>query len=255
MKKVLIFLYGIICYVMFLGTFLYAVFFIADLIVPKTIDSGTAGAFGQSLLIDAILLSIFAIQHTGMARPAFKKWWTRVIPKHMERSTYVLLANLSLILLFWKWRPMPDVIWSVGSQWGQAVIWALFVAGWFILLTGTFMINHFHLFGLKQVYEGLQNKQLSSPKFMSPGYYKYIRHPLMLGFIIGFWATPEMTLGHLIFSIAATGYILVALKFEEHDLITYHGDTYIEYKKRVPMLIPFSKSNKARDDKSVNFTD
>lgn len=244
MKRFLIFLYGIICYVMFLCTFLYAVFFLAGILVPKTIDSGTTAAFGYSLIIDLILLSIFAVQHTTMARPAFKRRWTRIIPKHMERSTYVLFTNLVLILLFWQWRPIPNVVWNVTSQWGQIILWALFVMGWFIVLTSTFLISHTHLFGLQQVSEAVKGKPVSAPKFMSPGYYKYIRHPLMLGFLISFWAFPKMSLGHLIFSAAASGYILVALRFEEHDLIEYFGQKYIDYKRRVPMLIPFTKSNK-----------
>lgn len=226
---------------MFLATSLYAVFFISDILVPKTIDSGAKGTFATSLVIDLVLVIIFAIQHTIMARPAFKRIWTRAIPKAMERSTYVLFSNLALILLFWQWRPMRGVVWSVNSSWGQLVLWGLFLAGWFIMLTGSFMISHTDLFGLKQAADALENKPNISPEFMTPGYYKYIRHPLMLGFIISFWSTPFMTVGHLLLAALATGYILVALKFEEHDLITYHGGKYIEYKKNVPMLIPFTK--------------
>lgn len=251
MKRALIFLYGLICYVMFLATFLYAIGFIGDIFVPKTIDSGAAGPIGMAIVIDAVLLTIFALQHSVMARPEFKKWWTRFIPKSMERSTFVLFANLALVLLYWQWRPIPAVVWSVQSHWAQILIRAIYAAGWFILLTGTFMISHAHLFGLKQVYEKLTKKEVSAPQFMQPGYYKYIRHPLMLGFIISFWAAPVMTVGHLLFAAASTGYILVALQLEERDLIKFFGEKYIEYKKRVPMFIPFTKSNPESSDEST----
>lgn len=248
MKRYLIFLYGLICYVLFFGTFLYAICFIGGIFVSKTIDSGTAGPVGQAIFIDALLLGLFAIQHSVMARPAFKRWWTKIVPKSMERSTYVLFSSLALILLFWQWQPIGGVIWSVQAYWAQVLIRAIFACGWFILLTGTFMISHVHLFGLQQVYENLQKKPVSNPKFMQPGYYKYIRHPLMLGFIIGFWATPIMTTGHLLFAAAATGYILVALQLEERDLVHYFGEKYLEYKRRVPMFIPFTKGAKSEDE-------
>ncbi len=250
MKRILIFLYGLICYVLFFGAFLYAICFIGGIIVPKTIDSGVAGPVGQAIFIDALLLGLFAIQHSVMARPAFKKGWTKIVPKSMERSTYVLFSSLVLILLFWQWQPISGVIWSVQVHWAQVLLRAIFACGWFILLTGTFMISHAHLFGLQQVYENLRKKPISNPKFLQPGYYKYIRHPLMLGFIIGFWATPVMTTGHLLFAAAATGYILIALQLEEKDLIHYFGEQYLDYKRRVPMFIPFTKSKTIGEEQS-----
>jgi len=240
---------------MFFCVFLYAIFFIGGGIVPKTIDSGTAGPVAQAILIDALLLGVFAVQHSVMARPGFKKWWTRIVPKSMERSTYVLFSSLALFLLFWQWQPIGGVIWSVQAHWAQILLRAIFACGWFILLTGTFMISHAHLFGLQQVYENLQNKPISNPKFMQPGYYRYIRHPLMLGFIIGFWATPLMTTGHLLFAASATGYILIALQLEERDLVHFFGEKYLEYKRRVQMLIPFSKGRSIGEEQEVNFSE
>ncbi|HKI46649.1 MAG TPA: isoprenylcysteine carboxylmethyltransferase family protein [Balneolales bacterium] len=254
MKRFLIFLYGIICYALFFGVFLYAIGFIGGIVVPKTIDSGTTGPVGRAILINALLLGVFAIQHSVMARPAFKRWWTTIVPKSMERSTYVLFSSLALILLFWQWQPIGGVLWSVQIHWAQILLRAIFAFGWFILLTGTFMISHAHLFGLQQIYENLLNKPVSNPKFMQPGYYKYIRHPLMLGFIIGFWATPVMTTGHLLFAAAATGYILVALQLEERDLIHFFGEQYLDYKRRVPMFIPFTKG-KTIGDEQVSYSE
>jgi len=239
MGRVLGFIYGLIAYIIFLGSFLYAIAFVGDFYVPKTIDSGGAAAdFWPALLINLGLLGLFALQHSGMARPGFKRWWTRIIPKPIERSTYVLLASLVLILLMWQWRPLPTIIWSVENEVGRIVLWSLFGLGWFIVLASTYMISHAHLFGLQQVHQFLNRRQLSGPEFQTPGFYGYVRHPLMAGFFIAFWATPEMTLGHLVFTLATTGYILLALRFEERDLINEFGETDRRYREQGPKFFP-----------------
>jgi len=238
MSRILAFIYGSVSYLIFLGSFVYAIGFVGDLYVPKSINSGAAGPFWESLVIDLLLLGLFAVQHSGMARPGFKKWWTNFVPKPIERSTYVLLASAVLVLLMWQWQPMPEIIWSVENEVGRSVIWGLFAFGWFIVLASTYMISHAHLFGLQQVYNYLRRKGFSPPKFQTPGFYRYVRHPLMAGFFIAFWAIPDMTVGHLVFSLATTGYILIALQLEERDLIGYFGDTYRKYREQVPMFIP-----------------
>lgn len=239
MRRILGFIYGTINYLIFLGVFLYAIAFVGDFLVPKTIDAGDpTGAFWPSLLINAGLLGLFAIQHSGMARRGFKKWWTKIVPWPIERSTYVLFTNAVLILLYWQWRPMPEVIWSVEGTVGQWILWGLFGLGWALVLIATFMISHAHLFGIKQVYEYLRGEELSSPDFQVRGLYRYVRHPLNLGFIIAFWATPHMTLGHLIFAVATTGYIFIAMVLEERDLIAEFGEKYRRYREQVPMIVP-----------------
>lgn len=237
--RILSFIYGIAAYIIFLGSFLYAIAFVGDFWVSKTINTGPeAESLLQALLINTGLLGLFAVQHSVMARQGFKKWWTKIIPKPIERSTYVLLSSLILILLFWQWRPMPDVIWVVESGVGSALLAGLFWLGWGIVLLSTFMINHFDLFGLRQVYLHLKDEEITPVEFKEPGLYKYVRHPLMLGFIISFWATPYMTLGHLVFAIATTGYIFVGIWFEERDLLRYHGEKYKKYREQVNMIIP-----------------
>lgn len=248
MRRAAAFVYGVVSYLIFLLTFLYAIGFVGNIIVPKSIDSGESTAFWPSLGVNALLLGLFALQHSGMARPGFKRRWTQIVPKPIERSTYVLLASLTLILLFWQWRPLPSVLWSVEGVMGRSALWALFGLGWAIVLVGTFMISHFHLFGLQQVYENLRNQPESDLKFQTPGFYRFIRHPLMLGFFIAFWATPDMTVGHLLFSIATTGYILVALQLEERDLVSRFGRAYQEYRDRVPMFFPRLRSGDPRPD-------
>jgi protein-S-isoprenylcysteine O-methyltransferase Ste14 len=241
MGKFVAFLYGACAYVLFLGAFLYAIGFLGNLAVPKSIDSGSAAGLGTALVIDVILLGLFAFQHSGMARPAFKRWWTRIVPESVERSTYVLLTSLLLFLLFWQWQPLTGIVWKVENPGGRMVLWAIFWLGWFMVLISTFMINHFDLFGLRQVYLHLRGMPYRPVGFRAPAFYKYLRHPIMLGFLIAFWATPDMTFGHLLFAVATSGYILIALQLEERDLVRLHGDDYQRYQQRVGMLFPFKK--------------
>lgn len=238
MSRLLAVLYGAICYVIFLATFLYAIAFVAGVGVPKHIDNGSSAAFPLAIGIDLALLSLFAMQHSGMARPGFKRWWMRIVPQPIERSTYVLASSLALIVLFWQWRPLPAVIWDVqgNAYWGLYAVSAL---GWLLVLSGTFLINHFDLFGLRQVWVYARQRAPVDQPFVARALYRIVRHPLMLGFLIAFWATPHMSVGHLLFAAVTTAYILIAVKFlEERDLIAQHGDTYRAYQRQVPMLVP-----------------
>ncbi|HEX4268048.1 MAG TPA: NnrU family protein [Steroidobacteraceae bacterium] len=231
--------YGVFCYLVFLGSFLYAIGFVGDVIVPKTIDSGYSAASAEALVIDLLLLSAFAVQHSVMARPGFKAVWTKIVPQPIERSTYVLFSSLLLALICWQWRPFPSLVWDASSSPVPAgLLIALFWLGWVILLLATFMINHFDLFGLRQVYLRLRALEYSPPRFAQRALYRVVRHPIMLGFLIAFWATPKMSIGHLIFSITTTGYILVGIALEERDLTAVHGEQYRAYQASVPMLIP-----------------
>lgn len=242
MKRLALFVYGLISYLVFFISFLYVIGFVGNLVVPKSIDSGSVSSLTRSLLTNIGLLGLFAIQHTIMARPAFKRWWTKkIIPVQAERSTYVLSASLILLLLCWKWRPMPGVIWSVDDATGRAVLYGLFWLGWGTVLFSSFIINHFDLFGLRQVWLHLNNWEYHHVGFQTKSLYRFIRHPLMLGLIIGSWATPHMTAGHLLFAIAATTYILIGIHFEEHDLIRFLGKDYADYRRQVPMFFPFLK--------------
>ncbi|MFP3942022.1 MAG: methanethiol S-methyltransferase [Thermoanaerobaculia bacterium] len=238
MKRTLAFLYGFVTYTLFLGVFLYAVGFVGNLVAPRTIDSGPESPLGQALLVNTLLLGLFAVQHSVMARQGFKRWWTRLVPRSVERSTYVLATNLVLALLFWQWRPIQGTVWQIEDPVGRGVMWGLYALGWALVLVSTFMISHAHLFGLQQVWQRLRGQPLTDPKFQTPGLYKRVRHPLLLGFVIAFWATPEMTWGHLLFAVATTGYILVGIQLEERDLIAAFGNRYRAYQEQVPRLLP-----------------
>lgn len=238
MSRIIAFFYGMISYIAFLVAFGYAIAFVGDFYVPKTINSGAVGAFLPSLLINMGLLGLFAVQHSGMARPGFKKWWTKLIPEPIERSTYVLLASGVLFLLYWQWQPLPSTIWSVENQIGRWVLWGFFALGWGLVVYTTFLISHAHLFGLTQIRDFVKDRDLWNPEFQTPGLYQRMRHPMMLGFFLAFWATPEMTAGHLLFSVATTGYIMIALQLEEQDLLQAFGERYRKYRERVPMFIP-----------------
>jgi protein-S-isoprenylcysteine O-methyltransferase Ste14 len=237
--RVLAFLYGIVCYLIFLIAFFYAIAFVGNIpLVPKTIDSGVTSPLARALIIDAILLSLFAIQHSVMARQWFKRAWKQIVPEPVERSTYVLLASLILLLLFWKWHPIRGLIWDVRNANGHALLVGLFWIGWGMVLVSTWLVDHFDLFGLKQVFNYLRGRPSEPLPFKNPALYKVVRHPIYLGFVIAFWATPRMTAGHLFFAIMTTAYIVVAIQFEERDLIKFYGDSYRRYREQVSMLFP-----------------
>jgi protein-S-isoprenylcysteine O-methyltransferase Ste14 len=235
-------LYGLVAYLTFFVTFLYAVGFVSGLLVPKTIDTGSVVPMTEALIVNILLMSLFAVQHSVMARRQFKQWWTRLVPKSIERSTYVLFSSLALVLLFWQWRPIPTVVWQINDPQIAMTITALSFVGWLTVLTSTFLINHFELFGLHQVANNLAGRPMPAPRFRTPLYYQFVRHPLYLGFIIAFWAAPTMTVGHLLFAAVTTAYIMVGILLEERDLIDLFGDDYRRYKDRVSMLVPWRKS-------------
>ena len=236
------FLYGVASYVVFFVSFLYAIGFVSGLGVPKTIDTGTVVPRGEAFVVDLLLMSVFALQHSVMARKRFKQWWTQFVPKSVERSTYVLFSSLALILLFWQWRSIPTLVWHIGSPQIAMAVTGLSLVGWLIVLTSTFLINHFELFGLHQVANNLAGHPMPAPRFRTPLYYKFVRHPIYLGFIIAFWAAATMTVGHLLFAAVTTAYILIGILLEERDLVDLFGDEYRRYKDRVSMLVPWRKS-------------
>jgi protein-S-isoprenylcysteine O-methyltransferase Ste14 len=242
MLKFMAFLYGLVAYFTFFATILYAIGFVSGLVVPKTIDTGPDSSATEALVVNVLLMSLFAVQHSLMARKQFKQWWTQYVPKPVERSTYVLLASLTLVLLFWQWRPMPAIVWRIDEPDSAVTIATLSLVGWVIVFTSTFLINHFELFGLHQVANNLTGREMPTPRFRTPLYYKFVRHPIYLGFIIAFWAAPTMTVGHLLFAVATTAYIFVGILLEERDLIEMFGDDYRHYRKRVSMLLPWRKS-------------
>ena len=239
MSRIFILLFGLAAYIVFFGTFLYAIGFVGNFIVPKSIDTGSVVGLGEALVVNLLLLSAFAIQHSVMARQGFKKWWTRIVPPAVERSVYVLLASLVLIMLFVHWRPIPAVVWTVSDPSIAQAILAVSLLGWAIVLVSTLLINHFELFGLRQVVANLMGWTLPAPQFRTPMLYKAVRHPLYFGFIVAFWAAPTMTAGHLLFAAVTTAYILVAIVFEERDLVEAFGEEYRQYRERVAMIIPF----------------
>jgi len=237
-KRYLIIGYGAAAYVLFVVAFLYAIGFVGNIVVPRSVDHGLPAPIAQAVLINVALLGVFAVQHSVMARPGFKRWWTRFVPPSIERSTYVVLSSAALLLLYWQWRTMPAVIWDVRQPAGRMVLWAVFWLGWAIVFASTFMINHFDLFGLRQVYLAWRGKPYTEIGFHAHLLYRLVRHPIMLGFVIAFWAAPTMTAGHLLFAVATTGYILIAVQLEERDLVATLGSQYLDYRGGTSMLIP-----------------
>jgi methanethiol S-methyltransferase len=250
MVRIIALLYGSVVYLFFLVTFLYTIGFVEGISGIKTIDSGPTDRAWIAAIADALLLGLFAVQHSVMARQGFKRWWTRLVAPSVERSTFVLAASLAVALLLWQWRPLPAIVWTVDNPAGRAMLYLFSGLGWGILLISTFLINHFELFGLHQVFNYWRDVRFNPPSFKTPALYKYVRHPIYLGFILAFWATPRMTQGHLLFAIATTGYIFVGIFFEERDLIAHFGEEYRRYRQRVPMILPFFGRGAEPSDRS-----
>jgi protein-S-isoprenylcysteine O-methyltransferase Ste14 len=248
MSRIGIFAYGIFSYLIFLGVFLYGLGFIGGFLTPTSLDGVPTSSLGHALTVDLSLLAAFALQHSGMARPAFKLWWKRFVPEAAERSTYVLVSSLALVALYLFWQPIGGVVWSVPDGLARSSVIGLYLIGWLLLLYTTFLIDHFDLFGLKQVSRRLFNKNYRAPVFRTPSLYKVVRHPLYIGWLTIFWAAPTMTVAHLIFALGTTAYILIAIRWEERDLVSAFGNVYVDYRARTPMLIPrlWSKSVKVQ---------
>lgn len=239
MGRSITFIYGITAYVIFLATFLYSIGFVGNLLVPKSIDTGMQGAVAGSVIINLALLSVFALQHSIMARPAFKRIWTKIIPTAAERSTYILMTCLALIAIFAFWQPLTAPVWDVSNTTTGTALTLLFWVGWLIVLASTFMIDHFELLGLRQIYANLKDRSATQSGFLKVGLYRLVRHPIMTGFLIAFWATPAMSVGHLLFALVTTGYIVIAvLHLEEKDLVAHLGDEYLAYQREVPAFVP-----------------
>lgn len=246
MNRVVIFAYGLIAYVLFLGTFLYAIGFVDELVVPKSINSGVQGPIARAVVINILLLGLFGVQHSVMARPGFKAWWTKLVPEPIERSTFVLCTCLAFGLLFWQWQPITETVWSVQQGWARTLLFGVSFGGWALVLYSTFLIDHFDLFGLRQVVLQLRGREYIQPRFMVRSVYRFVRHPLMVGFMIAFWATPDMTGGHLLFCVVTTAYIFVGIVLEERDLLQSLGEEYRLYRARTPMIVPLFRRAEAR---------
>ena len=248
MSRLLVFAYGLLAYLMFGATYLYAVGFVGNLVVPKSLDSAPTAPFVTALLIDLGLLGLFAVQHSVMARPFFKRIVHRLIPEAAERSTYVLASSVALMLLFWQWSPLGGVVWDVQNPIGRAALYSGFAFGFLLVFVATVLINHFDLFGMRQVWLHLVGREYRPLAFVTPGPYRLVRHPLYVGWFFAFWCTPTMTVTHLVFAVMTTAYILIAIQFEERDLIRMFGDEYRRYRQRVAMLFPWPRLNRTRDD-------
>jgi protein-S-isoprenylcysteine O-methyltransferase Ste14 len=247
MTRIVAFVYGTLCYLVFLATFLYGVAFLGNFGLGRTIDGAATVPFGQALLVNTLLLGLFALQHSVMARSGFKRWWTQIIPRPVERSTYVLFSSLALLLLFHAWQPMGGTVWEVRNSLARGMIYSLFAGGWLLILVATFLINHFDLFGMRQVWLYLKRLPYTPLQFATPGLYRYVRHPLYVGWLLTFWAAPTMTAAHLLFALMTTAYILIAIRFEERELVAVHGVTYAAYREQVPMIVPRFRPSTAGD--------
>lgn len=250
MKKTLFLLYGVVSYLAFFGTILYAIGFTGNLLVPKSIDGAPEVPLWQAILTNTAFLLLFAVQHSTMARPAFKRWWTQYVPKPIERSTFVLLTSIILSAMFFYWQPMGGTVWQIENEMAKVILLAFFLLGWAMVFLATFLINHFDLFGLRQVWLYFRGQEYTQLPFRVPFLYKFVRHPLYLGFLIAFWSTPVMTVTHLLFALATTGYILTAIQLEERDLIAHFGQRYRDYRKQVPMIFP---TGNKKPDESVKY--
>lgn len=250
MQRVIFLAYGSFAYLCFLGTFLYAIGFVWNVGVPKSIDSGPQSPLPTAILINSVLLGLFAVQHTIMARPQFKVMWTRIVPKPIERSTFVLATCVVLNLMYWQWRPITSTLWHMEESALRLLLFSVSGLGWLIVLYASFLIDHFDLFGLRQVWLHFRGVEYTHHKFQTRALYKYVRHPIMLGFVVAFWATPEMTVGHLLFAVMTTGYIIVGIQFEERDLLSFLGEDYVTYRRQVPMLLPIPGKRAAREEKA-----